>query len=163
MTSGFDTLHNQKTGAVLEPLELALLALDKPKAVRRTPLKGGGTGATKTTAASSARLADSFELRNAADFAVYSASHPQLTDFLQASHQELRRLFGHEPKFVLEVVRDPEASAPSDFLFVNIRTAMPVDEAMARLDQFDDSWYLDQVDLFGELVNFNLEFYDWYC
>jgi hypothetical protein len=160
MSSEFETLHNQKTGAVVDPLNLALLALDKPKAVRRAPLKGGGTRAAKATAVSPARLANGYELRNAVDFAVYIARHPQLTDFLQASHQELRRLFGPEPKFVLEIVRDPEASAPSDFLFVNIRTSMPVDEAMARLDQFDDGWYLDQLDGFGELVNFNLEFYD---
>jgi len=31
---------------------------------------------------------------------------------------------------------------------------------MERLDQFDEAWYLDQVDAFGELVNFNLEFYE---
>ncbi len=67
-----------------------------------------------------------YELRNETDFAEYIASHPQLTDFLQASHQELRRLFGPEPKFVLEVVQDPEASAPSDFLFVAWFTGEPL-------------------------------------
>lgn len=101
-----------------------------------------------------------YELRNAADFAEYIASHPQLTDFLRAGHQELRRLFGPEPKFVLEIVRDPEASTPSDFLFVNIRTSMPIEDAMTLLDQFDEDWYLGQLDGFGELVNFNLEFYE---
>jgi hypothetical protein len=25
---------------------------------------------------------------------------------------------------------------------------------------FDEDWYLDQVDTFGDLVNFNLEFYE---
>ena len=137
-----------------------MLALNKPKAVRRTVPKGGGTKVAKTTAAGAARSADSYELRNAADFAEYIASHPQLTGFLQASHRELRQLFGPESRFVLEVVRDPETSAPNAYLFVNIRTAMPMDEAMARLDQFDENWYLDQVDSFGDLVNFNLEFYD---
>lgn len=104
--------------------------------------------------------ANGYELRNATDSSEYIASYPQLANFLQASHQELRRLFGPEPRFVLEIVRDPEASAPNDFLFVNIRTSMPVDEAMAHLNQFDEDWYLDQVDSFGDLVNFNLEFYE---
>lgn len=160
MSNGFETLHNQTTSVLLDPLDLTLLALNKPKAVRRTVPKGGGTKVAKTTAAGAARSADSYELRNAADFAEYIASHPQLTGFLQASHRELRQLFGPEFRFVLEVVRDPETSAPNAYLFVNIRTAMPMDEAMARLDQFDENWYLDQVNSFGDLVNFNLEFYD---
>jgi hypothetical protein len=105
-------------------------------------------------------LADYFDLRNAEAVNAYIAQHPELGDFLQESHRLLRRFFGAEPGFVLEVVRDPETPAPSDLLFVNIRTAMPVDEAMARLDQFDENWYLDQVDSYGDLVNFNLEFYD---
>ncbi len=105
-------------------------------------------------------LADRFDLRNAEAVNTFIEQYPELGDFLKESHRRLRRIFGAEPSFVLEVVQDPEASAPSDFLFVNIRTSMPVDEAMVRLDQFDDGWYLDQIDSFGDLVNFNLEFYD---
>ncbi len=105
-------------------------------------------------------LADRFELRNAEAVNAFIEKYPELGDFLKESHRRLRRFFGAEPSFVLEVVRDPEASAPSDFLFVNIRTTLPVDDAMARLDQFDEEWYLDQVDTFGDLVNFNLEFYE---
>lgn len=101
-----------------------------------------------------------YELRNPDAVLVYVAAHRELPDFLKRSQQQLRRFFGPKPSFVLEIVRDPDASDPSDFLFVNIRTAMPVDDAMACLNQFDEAWYLDQIDSFGELVNFNLEFYE---
>jgi len=160
MSSDPETMHNQITSVVFEPLDLALPALNKPKAARWSPRNGDGTRAVKTATANSMHWANGYELRNATDSSEYIASYPQLANFLQASHQELRRLFGPEPRFVLEIVRDPEASAPNDFLFVNIRTSMPVDEAMAHLNQFDEDWYLDQVDSFGDLVNFNLEFYE---
>lgn len=103
---------------------------------------------------------DGYLLRNAEAVNAYVGQHAELCNFLQESRRQLRRFFGAEPAFVLEVVKDPEVPTPSDFLFVNIRTTLSVDDAMARLDQFDEAWYLDQVDLFGELVNFNLEFYD---
>ena len=105
-------------------------------------------------------MASCYELRNSAEVDAYVAKHPQLTGFLLDSYRQLRKYFDAAASFALEVVRDPEISPPSDFLFVNIRISMPVDEAMERLDQFDEAWYLDQVDAFGELVNFNLEFYE---
>lgn len=101
-----------------------------------------------------------YELRNASEVHAYVNKHPQLLEFLLESYQQLRRYFGSESSFGLEVVHDPEINRPNDFLFVYIRTSLDVDEAMGRLDRFDDDWYLDQIDSFGALVNFNLEIYE---
>jgi len=105
-------------------------------------------------------LENYYELRNASDLLAYVNEHPQLSGFLLEGYQQLRKHFGYEPSFGIEVVHDPEISQPNDFLFVYIRTSMDVDEAMDRLDQFDENWYLDQVEMFGNLVNFNLEIYE---
>jgi len=43
-------------------------------------------------------------------------------------------------------------------LFAYIRTSLPVDEALSRLDKFDEEWFLDQLDRAGGRFNFNLEF-----
>lgn len=120
--------------------------------------KGNGRQVVQPSAGASPHGVNAYALRNAPACDAYLAAHPQVADFLQTGYGQLRRFFAPEASFVLEVVRDPEDSVPSDFLFVNIRTALPVDDAMARLDQFDEDWYLDQVDTFGDLVNFNLEF-----
>lgn len=103
-------------------------------------------------------LADRYELRNSAAVVAYIDEHPQLTGFLLDGYDQLRMVFGDAMGFALEVVRDPEIPLSSDFLFVTIPTSMPVDDAMDHLQQFDTAWYLDQVHLFGGLVNFNLEF-----
>ena len=103
------------------------------------------------------QLENDYRFRNASKVRKYLNVHPQLVGFLLDSHEQLRRYFGAEPDFELEVVRDPEVEPPVDFLFVYICTSMDVDEALGRLEQFDENWYLDKYDEFGALVNFNLE------
>ncbi|NOX63892.1 MAG: hypothetical protein GXP42_18400 [Chloroflexi bacterium] len=105
-------------------------------------------------------LEERYSFRNASAVSAYLSRHPTLTDLLSDSYEHLRDIFGSEPEFVLEVVRDPEALHPEDYLFVNIRTSMPVDEAIERLDRFDEIWYLDQIEKFGNLINFSLELYE---
>ncbi len=160
MTSAATSKRSQSSGIVFEPVEPELPAKRPAEVARAGAGKGNGRQVAQPTAGASPHVANAYALRNAPACDAYFAAHPQVADFLQASYGQLRRFFGPEANLVLEVVRDPEASVPSDFLFVNIRTSMPVDDALARLDQFDEDWYLDQVDTFGDLVNFNLEIYE---
>ncbi len=101
-----------------------------------------------------------YHLRNAQQVREYLQSYPQLLQFLLDSYKRLRKYFGFEAKFELEVVTDPEVEYQTRFLFVYIRTSLDVDDALARLEQFDDEWYLDRFDKFGALVNFNLDIYE---
>jgi len=39
-----------------------------------------------------------------------------------------------------------------------VRIKGPLDEALGRLEQFDDEWFLSQLDLTGGCLIFNLEF-----
>jgi hypothetical protein len=160
MTSVTTSQRSRSSSIVFEPVQPDSPAMRPAEVARTEGGKGNGRQVAQPTAGASPHVANAYALRNAPACDAYFAAHPQVADFLQASYGQLRRFFGPEASLVLEVVRDPEASVPSDFLFVNIRTSMPVDDALARLDQFDEDWYLDQVDTFGDLVNFNLEFYE---
>jgi hypothetical protein len=159
MTSATTSQRN-RSSIVFEPVHLDSPAMRPAEVARAEASKGNGRQVVQPGAGASPHGVNAYALRNAPAYDAYLAAHPQVADFLQTGYGQLRRFFGPEASFVLEVVRDPEDSVPSDFLFVNIRTALPVDDAMARLDQFDEDWYLDQVDTFGDLVNFNLEFYE---
>jgi len=95
-------------------------------------------------------------LREPAIVRRFFLSHPSLIDFVFEAYPYIQRHFGNDTQVALEVVRDPEAASPEE-LFAYIRTSLPVNEAIARLDHLDE-WFLDQVDRVGGRFNFNLEF-----
>ncbi len=106
-------------------------------------------------AASSYGLRELFEYRNHDKMALYLRMYPELTSFLEESRYYLTKHFGVAAKFTLEVVRDPEAQQQQ--LMVYINTALPVDQALQRLEKLDDEWFLDHTNHLGHLINFNLE------
>jgi len=84
-------------------------------------------------------------------------ANPQLVSILLEAHFHLQEHFGPNLQVALEVVSDPEATGQEQ-LFAYIRTSLPVDEALARLDRLDEGWFLGQLDQVDGLLNFNLEF-----
>ena len=82
--------------------------------------------------------------------------YPFLVSLLLEAYVEVGNYFPHSRVF-LEVFDDPEVEG-MDKLFAYIRTPLPVDEALARLDKLDEEWFLDQLDRAAGRFNFNLEF-----
>jgi hypothetical protein len=82
--------------------------------------------------------------------------HPHLIDMVFEAYPYLMKHFGPAPQFVLEVVSDPEADG-WDQLFAYIVTSLPVNQALTRLERFDEEWFLGQLDRVGDLFNFDLE------
>jgi hypothetical protein len=72
------------------------------------------------------------------------------------AHEELKKRFPSE-EFTLEVVSDPEADG-CDELFAYILTSLPVEDALQRLNDLDEEWFLNQLDRTNGLFNFNLRF-----
>lgn len=86
----------------------------------------------------------------------FLAERPKLIELLLSAYPQVERLFGKGTPISLEVVTDPEYPAPPE-IFAYIGTQLAVDQALGRLNQFDD-WYLGQSDdLAGELT-FSVEF-----
>jgi len=83
--------------------------------------------------------------------------HPYLAELLIEAFAPLREFFGPDPQVSLSVVSDPEQEGLEELLG-SILTPLPPDEALARLDAFDEYWFLDQLDRANGTLNFNLEF-----
>jgi len=98
-----------------------------------------------------------YSFRDEAETARFLRIHPALIDLLLEAPPHVERYFGPNPQVVLEVVADPEAS-DSEELFANICTSLPVEEALERLDQLDEGWFLAQLEWTAGRFNFNLEF-----
>jgi len=72
-------------------------------------------------------------------------THPLLIPLLLEAHNKIVQYFGPSPEVVLEVVTDPEAMDDRE-LFAFIRTGLPPDEALNKLDRLDKEWWLDEAD-----------------
>lgn len=83
--------------------------------------------------------------------------HPSLADLLIEAYAPLADFFGPNPQVLLLVVSDPE-EAGLDELVGSIRTPLEPDEALERLDAFDEYWFLDQLNRANGKLNFNLDF-----
>lgn len=79
-----------------------------------------------------------------------------LADLLIEAHPQLKDHFGTNLRVDLVLRTDPEESYKQ--LFGYLRTPMPIDEAQASLDSFDDNWFLDHLVATKGLLNFNLIF-----
>ncbi len=83
--------------------------------------------------------------------------HPQLADVLLEARPRIEEHFDRGTPVQLEVVTDPE-NAGGDQLFAYIHTSLSVDEALARLDEFDEEWFLHQLPQVRDQLSFDLEF-----
>jgi hypothetical protein len=101
-------------------------------------------------------LKKSYNMPNSSDVAIFLDRHLNLVDFLLESAKQIRIYFPSE-ELSLEVVSDPE-TAGNEELFVYILTSLPAKDALEKLNEFDDQWFLDQLDLTDGLFNFNLRF-----
>jgi hypothetical protein len=87
----------------------------------------------------------------------FLTKHPEIRVLLIEARQPLSKLFGPNPQVELRVVSDPEAEGFEE-LFGYIRTSLPVEEALAQLDAFDEAWLLNALDRANGKLNFNLVF-----
>ena len=101
-------------------------------------------------------IEDTYSLNMTADIQMFLITHPVIIDVLLAAYPYLINAFGYPPQIRLEIVRDPEA-AQVEQLIAYIITSLPVEQALAHLDQFDERWFLNQVDQVDGNFNFNLE------
>ena len=96
-----------------------------------------------------------FTKRNRGQVMGYLDRYSWLPGFLASAVRILDRYFPQGTEYNLELFSDPEEDWIE--LFVNIRCALPISEALERLDAFDDDWFLDQVGKVGGIVSFNVE------
>lgn len=102
------------------------------------------------------KLSNKYVLRKSLAVISFIEEHQELVYLLDEAYEEIRKYFSSED-LRLELVSDPEI-AEDQQLFVYIFTALPVTDALKKLDKFDEQWWLDRLDSANGLLNFNLRF-----
>jgi hypothetical protein len=87
---------------------------------------------------------------------IFLQEHQEIVSLLNDAYKEVRKYFASED-LKLDLVSDPEIAGDKQ-LFAYIFTALPVIDALKKLDEFDEQWWLDRVDRANGLLNFNLRF-----
>lgn len=85
-------------------------------------------------------------------------AHPQITPLLHEAAVAVRDHFGDDARIAIEVYHDPEAATHAE-LYALIQTplALSSDEALRRLDAFDEGWWLDAMPRAGGLLTIGVE------
>ena len=98
-----------------------------------------------------------YVLRGPDEIQAFLKTAPYLVDLLKAAYPFLQKQFGDNVQVALEVIDDPEVEDWRT-LFGYILTSLPVDEALSRLNRFDEGWLAHQSDQVQAQLAFNLEF-----
>jgi len=83
--------------------------------------------------------------RNRHEVLQFLQKHSFLLPLLVEAYGKIAEYFETFSSVVLEVITEPEAENDRE-LFAFIRTGRPVDEALARLERFDEEWWLEASD-----------------
>ncbi|GAB4405751.1 MAG: hypothetical protein Kow00123_18070 [Anaerolineales bacterium] len=72
-------------------------------------------------------------------------TYPFLVPLLLEAYAKITQVFGPACAVTLKVVTDPEAPDDRE-LFALVRTTLPPSEALRKLDELDQGWWLDKAD-----------------
>ncbi|PLS84759.1 MAG: hypothetical protein CYG60_16210 [Actinobacteria bacterium] len=89
-----------------------------------------------------ARLHEQYEFRDDVKVESYIEQYPSLSNLLTDAHDKIRKYFGSDAHAVLEMVKGRETD-DDERLFVYIQTELSSDEALDRLDDLYEQWWLD--------------------
>lgn len=89
-------------------------------------------------------LAREYEIKNPPEVATFLGENFFLLDLLEEIPMQIRKHFGTEQKFVLQFFLNPEDPNWHQ-LHVLVPTKLSVDEAFARMEEFETEWWLDNM------------------
>lgn len=84
-------------------------------------------------------------------------SNPFLFSTLQEAHPQIRNYFGTSARIFLEVITEPEVAGEEE-LVVFIHINLPPEEALKKLEQLDEKWWLDAPANARKKLCINVEF-----
>ena len=62
-----------------------------------------------------------------------------------------------EDELILEIISDPEEDEDEEIV-IYVRTNLQVEEALPKLNEFDESWFLNAITVYGENLCIDLEY-----
>ncbi|MHB8411281.1 MAG: hypothetical protein ACYDDI_04960 [Candidatus Acidiferrales bacterium] len=97
-----------------------------------------------------------YEVEDEAKVCQFLNRSPELIDLLLEARIRVEQLFGSKPLVILRVVEEPDSPNESE-LFATVITGLPADEALRRLNAFDDEWWIDNCRKALGKLNFDVE------
>lgn len=94
--------------------------------------------------------------RNSEAVKDYLNRHPDLEDFINRAWPAVVECFGGPVEIVLELLTYPDESAHQE-LVGWIQSTDTVEVGLERLEQLENTWFLDHMDQVGDRFNFNIE------
>jgi hypothetical protein len=82
--------------------------------------------------------------------------HKDIANLVLEAYTKIRDFFTSET-LLLELISDTSIEGGEE-LFVYIQTYLSVEEAVEKINNFDEQWFLDQLSRTKGLFNFNLRF-----
>jgi len=116
-----------------------------------------GTSGTRVAESALREIARLYEMAEPPAIEAFLGAHPVVVELLLEAWRHIDSCFAPAPQVRLELVQDPEDDAEPE-LFAYIRTSLSVEEALAKLRQFDDEWFLDRVHRVAGQLEFSVEF-----
>jgi hypothetical protein len=102
-------------------------------------------------------LGQFYTFRRAEKVSGFLQAHSFLVPLLMEAYSKIAKYFGPSPEVVLEIVIDQEAEDDRE-LFALVRVDLSLDEALRRLERFDQEWWLDASSLGCCLLNIDVEY-----
>ncbi|WP_322792113.1 hypothetical protein [Bellilinea sp.] len=101
---------------------------------------------------------DLFRLKmiNPAEVNKFLLKNTDLRPVLAEASRVVKQIFGEDAEIILELRNDPEIDY--EILRANIKATGDIDEQLDKLDIFDDTWLVHQLDLINQRILFNLDF-----
>lgn len=88
------------------------------------------------------KLAHQYEFKNSPAVKEFIRKNEYLTELLLEARQRIPEHFGPDVSVALDVIREPDTKNGGR-LFVLILTTLRPKEAVSRLEELDQSWWLD--------------------
>lgn len=102
-------------------------------------------------------LAREYEIRNPSKVAEFLSENLFLLDLLKVIPGKLRKFFGKDTKLAVELFAEPEMPSSKE-IFVLVLTKNEAKEARAKMDEFDQKWWFENLDKANCKLNVSLEY-----
>ncbi len=84
--------------------------------------------------------------------------HDALLEVVREAADYLWKIFGREVRLELRLFQDPETGEEELFALVHMPSDTPVEDALQKLQRFDEEWFLDVQDRIDGLFNVDVVF-----
>lgn len=103
------------------------------------------------------RLLQWYEFRDDSAVRTYLTNHPSLHKPLEEAHERICKYFGPDTRIVLDAIKDSEMDN-NERLFAFVQTELSADDALDRLDELYEQWWLDRLSTIQPKMSIDVEF-----